>query len=115
MQETLSERLFRLRNENNLTQEQAAEAVGISRVALTRYENGQRMPKMNIVDSLAKVYGVSVDYLMGREGPAHADPAAPAEQEDPLWREYCELRDQLTVEQQKQAMDYMRFLISQRK
>lgn len=74
MQETLAQRLFRLRNEKELSQEAAAEAAGVSRVALTRYENGQRMPKMNILSSLAEVYGVTVDYLMGRDEPTTAQP-----------------------------------------
>lgn len=113
MQETLSERLFRLRNEKNLTQEQAAEAVGISRVALTRYENGQRMPKMNIVDSLAKVYGVSVDYLMGREETSQENQVSA--QTTDLFPEFQELAARLTKEQRDQAAEYMRFLITQRK
>ena len=74
MQETLAQRLFRLRNEKELSQEAAAEAAGVSRVALTRYENGQRMPKMNILSALAEVYGVTVDYLMGRDEPTTAQP-----------------------------------------
>lgn len=111
MSETLSQRLFRLRNEKGLSQEAAAEAAGVSRVALTRYENGQRMPKMNIVDSFAKVYGVTVDYLMGREEPQTNQ----EDEEDDLLKEYRVLAAQLTEEQRKQAADYMRFLISQRK
>lgn len=111
MQETLSERLFRLRNENNLTQEQAAEAVGISRVALTRYENGQRMPKMNIVDSLAKIYGVSIDYLMGREETTEQSLSAP----DPTTSEGLELLSRLNEDQLDRAIEYMRFLLSQKK
>lgn len=113
MQETLSERLFRLRNEKNLTQEQAAEAVGISRVALTRYENGQRMPKMNIVDSLAKVYGVSVDYLMGREEKSQDNQVSV--QTPDMFPEFQELAAQLTEEQRERAAEYMRFLLSQKK
>lgn len=111
----IQERLRLLRSQSGKNQDIVAEECGISRIALARYEGGVRVPQASILAKLAAYYNVSVDYLMGREEPAHADPAAPAEQEDPLWREYCELRDQLTEEQQKQAMDYMRFLISQRK
>lgn len=111
MSETLSERLFRLRNEKGLSQEAAAEAAGVSRVALTRYENGQRMPKMNILDSLAKVYGVTVDYLMGREETfgEQSDPI------DPQLEEFRTLYAKMNDDQRERAAEYMRFLISQRK
>lgn len=108
MQETLAERLFRLRNEKGLTQEAAAEAVGISRVALTRYENGQRMPKMNIVDSLAEAYGVTVDYLMGRDEPAAA-PAVPQR----LQESYA-LFQQLTDEEYAEIIEMAKFKLYQR-
>lgn len=111
MSETLSERLFRLRNEKGLSQEAAAEAAGVSRVALTRYENGQRMPKMNILDSLAKVYGVTVDYLMGRDETAHQQPE-PVDEQLQLFRS---LLSQMNDDQRERAAEYMRFLISQRK
>ena len=64
---SIGERLYDLRVSRELSQEEVAAAVGISRVALTRYENGQRMAKMNIVMKLAAFFDVSVDYLIGDE------------------------------------------------
>jgi len=62
-------KLFKIRNERGETQEHVAECVGITYVSLSRYENGQRMPKMNILARLADHYGVSVDELIGRNEP----------------------------------------------
>lgn len=109
MQETLAERLFRLRNENGLTQEAAAEKAGVSRVALTRYENGQRMPKMNIVNSLAEIYGVTVDYLMGRDEPPQDELVIA-----PHLKAHWELFQQLTPEEKADIVEMMKFKLYQR-
>ena len=110
MQETLAQRLFRLRNEKGLTQEAAAEIAGISRVALTRYENGQRMPKMNIVTSLAEAYGVTVDYLMGREEPAKDG----AEAYPPHLQETYRVLSQLTPQELAEVVEVAKFKLYQR-
>lgn len=110
MAESLAERLFRLRNERGLTQEAAAEAAGVSRVALTRYENGQRMPKMNIVDSLAEVYGVTVDYLMGRDEPAKDG----AEAYPPHLQETYRVLSQLTPQELAEVVEVAKFKLYQR-
>lgn len=60
-------KLLHLRLERNETQEQVADSIGISYVSLSRYETGQRMPKMDILSRLADHYGVTVDELLGRE------------------------------------------------
>ena len=67
MDNKVSERLLRMRTLRGETQEQVAEAIGISYVSLSRYETGQRMPKMNILLKLADHYGVSVDEIMREE------------------------------------------------
>lgn len=67
MKNGVSERLLRIRTLRGETQEQVAEAIGISYVSLSRYETGQRMPKMNILMKLAEYYGVSVDEIMRDE------------------------------------------------
>lgn len=65
--ELLGQRLLRLRMLHGETQEQVAERAGVSYVSLSRYENGQRMPKMDILMKLADHYGISVDELMREE------------------------------------------------
>ena len=56
--------LFELRTKNNLTQDQVAEAIGISRVAYTRYENGSRIPKTDIAARLSEYFGISLKELL---------------------------------------------------
>lgn len=54
-----------LRGTTGKTQDQVADACGISKVALARYETGTRKPRIEIASRLAEYYGVSVDYLLG--------------------------------------------------
>lgn len=66
---TIGERLKDLRVERKLTLEQLAAEVGISKSALGKYEsdNGKDISPYSIL-LLADYYGVSCDYLMGRDG-----------------------------------------------
>ena len=59
--------LLNIRTRKGETQEQVADSIGISYVSLSRYETGQRMPKMNILARLADHFGVTVDELLGRD------------------------------------------------
>lgn len=63
---TISERLKDLRVERGLTLEQLAEATGLSRSALGKYEadDFKDISPFSIV-TLAQFYGVSTDYLLG--------------------------------------------------
>ena len=48
-----------------LTQKQAAQALNISQARLSHYELGAREPDIAIMAEMAKLYGVSIDYLLG--------------------------------------------------
>jgi len=55
-----------LRKENNMTQEDLAEKLGITRGAIGLYERGERKVNYETVNRLADIFGVSSDYLLGR-------------------------------------------------
>ena len=59
-------RLKELRLEKNLTQQQLATVLNISRAVYGRYENGTRAVPIEVLWELADFYGESVDYLIGR-------------------------------------------------
>lgn len=63
--EILAERMKKLRIENKMKQTEAAEALGISISAYTRYEYGQREPGATTIAAMARLYKVSADYLLG--------------------------------------------------
>lgn len=60
-------RLKEIRKSKNISQEQAANALGISVRAYQNYEYEQREPNIEMINKLADFYGVTTDYLLGRE------------------------------------------------
>lgn len=59
-------KLHALRKENGVTLEQLSDETDISISSLSRYETGERNPKINTIRTLAEYFGVSSDYLEGR-------------------------------------------------
>ena len=59
------ERIKELREENNLTQEQVAAALGKKREVYRRYECGERPVRAELAVALAKLYDVSTDFILG--------------------------------------------------
>ena len=63
----IAQNLKTLRNEQNLTQEQVADVIGVKRNVYGRYENDTRTIPIELLIKLADFYNVSLDYLVGRE------------------------------------------------
>lgn len=113
MSETvINTRLKELREQRSVNQEVVAEACDISRVALTRYENGQRVPRAQIAARLADYYGVTVDYLLGRDDP----PAAAEPEKTPADKraEAKRVLETLSDEKYQDALKYLKYLQSQK-
>ena len=60
----LSENLKQIRKENNLSQEQLAEKLGVSRQAVSKWESGQSYPEMDKVLLICKLFNYNIDELM---------------------------------------------------
>lgn len=106
MTTSIAERLRELRNQKGVNQDVAAEACDISRIALARYETGQRVPRAEIVSRLADYYGVTVDYLLGRdEGPPKnkIEPASESE----LWEQNATWLTELTPQELQRVLDFV--------
>ena len=63
----LGYRLRELRKENKLSQDALGKLLGVSKVSVSGYENGTRIPSLDILNGMLDVFGVSADYLLGRE------------------------------------------------
>lgn len=71
----LEEKLANLRREKGLTQLELAEAVHVTRQAVSRWEVGASVPTTENLAALSRLYGVSVDELLGgREEPPKKEP-----------------------------------------
>lgn len=60
------DRLIKLRKELNLTQEELAQKIGYTRTAISAWEIGRNEPSNADTIKLAKYFGVSTDYLLGK-------------------------------------------------
>lgn len=60
----LSDRIVYLRKRNGLSQAQLAKLLNISPSAAGMYEQGRRMPAIDILVGMSKVFCVSLDYLI---------------------------------------------------
>ena len=61
---TLGETLKELRTEKNMTQEFVAESLGISRQAVSKWENGTSEPSTSNLIAIAKLYEVAPEELL---------------------------------------------------
>ncbi len=61
------EKLVKLRKEKGMTQEELAFEVGVSRQSVSKWETGEAEPNVTTLKELSKVFGVSLDYLLGDE------------------------------------------------
>jgi len=60
--------LHRLRLEANLTQEQLAEKLFVSRVTVSKWETGRGYPNLDSIKLIAKIFSVSIDDLLLHDG-----------------------------------------------
>jgi len=63
----LSENLKRIRKENNLSQEQLAEELGVSRQSVSKWESGVSYPEMDKVLQIAKMFNLNIDDLLNQD------------------------------------------------
>lgn len=58
-------RLKELRKEKKLTQEELASEIGVSKITILRWENGERQIKPDKAQALADYFGTNTAYLLG--------------------------------------------------
>lgn len=59
-----SEKLITLRKGRDLTQEQLAGQLNVSRQSISKWESGQVIPEIEKIVELSKVFNVTLDYLL---------------------------------------------------
>ena len=65
MELSLSKNICRLRKERQMTQEQLAEALGVSFAAVSKWERGAATPELSLIADMADFFSVSMDALVG--------------------------------------------------
>lgn len=65
MKESVGDRIKRLRKQAQLSQQAVADAVGVSRVAVTKWESGQTKDmRLDSLRGLAKLFGIQLEVLL---------------------------------------------------
>ena len=59
-----SEKLYKLRKNSGLSQEQLAEQLNVSRQAISKWEQGTAVPESEKLITISNYFGVTVDYLL---------------------------------------------------
>ena len=62
-----AERIKELREEKGLNKLGLAKLLGVSHTAIMYWENGTKVPSVYSLMEIAKVFGVTLDYLVGLE------------------------------------------------
>ena len=59
--------LGRLRKEKGFTQEQLGEKLGVTNKTVSRWENGNYLPPVEILQCLSEMYGISINEILSGE------------------------------------------------
>ena len=78
----IKERVRLLRREIGMTQQDLANALCVHQTAVSQWESGRTEPDIESVHKLARIFGVSADYLLGI-GESRVDPQG--KEVDSIW------------------------------
>lgn len=104
------DQLKKLCSERGTTPTALCKTLGLSTALPTNWKNG-RVPNSSTLQRIADHFGVSTDYLLGKENPPSRGDVIFTPKEAELMRRMQELDD----DQAQQLLEYMEFLIQQRK
>lgn len=62
-----------LRTQNNYTQVQLSQKLGLTKSVISAYETGLRLPSYDVLINIAKIFKVSTDYLLGMDNRQEID------------------------------------------
>jgi transcriptional regulator with XRE-family HTH domain len=99
---------------NNLCKERKttitrmAEDIGLSNAAPTSWRKGS-VPKLGTLEKISAYFGVSTDYLLGKENKKTA-----SQEGDGLQKEFMELLSMLSPAEQEREIVYLRDLVRRR-
>ncbi len=69
----IGNKITELRKQHNLSQTELAKQLGASRTIVGNYERNENTPSIDMILKLAKVFNVSLDYLVGEGQLANYD------------------------------------------
>lgn len=77
MKEIIAANIAELRKQRGMTQLELAEALNYSDKAISKWERGESIPDITVLMQIARLFSVSLDYLVQEEHPAETLPEDP--------------------------------------
>lgn len=104
-----------LRKENKMSQQKLADIMHVSRSTIAMWETDASEPDIDNLKILARVFGVTIDYLLGREAVEQKESPAAVSGEAELDEELVRLLCRLDSPQEEQRVkDFVRGLLAAR-
>ena len=69
----LNDKIKALRKANNMTQEELADKLYVSRQAITKWESGLGTPDIDNINAIAKLFGLTIDELLSNDANINKD------------------------------------------
>lgn len=91
----LSDNIKNFRKQINMSQDELAERLGVSRQSISLWETGQTQPTIDNIIALSKIFNVSSDVLLGNGEVSTFTPKNVKENQvsenKKVWTKYCSL------------------------
>ena len=110
---SIADRILTLRKSKGMSQEQLAEAMGVSRQAVSKWESEQASPDPEKIIAMSEIFGVTTDYLLKGIEPEKEAEIKPEEKTEEKHMTVGDVLDQkiLTGENKKKAKKGFKYLL----
>ena len=110
---SIADRILTLRKSKGMSQEQLAEAMGVSRQAVSKWESEQASPDPEKIIAMSEIFGVTTDYLLKGIEPEKEAEIKPEEKMEEKHMAVGDVLDQkiLTGENKKKAKKGFKYLL----
>lgn len=112
---SLGERIKELRKTKKLTQVEFARIFQISNGTIAMWETDKRQPDFNMLQKLADYFGVTTDYLLGRETPSEKSEIAVPDKYKDIMFAFENGAENLTQEDIDDVIKFIEFLKNKKK
>ncbi|MDO4364608.1 MAG: XRE family transcriptional regulator, partial [Clostridia bacterium] len=102
------QKIAKLRRNNNITQEELAEKIGVSSQAVSKWENGKNMPDIENLMLIAKLFNVPYSFFIEDESDGHLEYRSRLFNEDNMYTKVKTLAQLEGLEQTLKALEFMR-------